>query len=135
MYKNILVPVDLADIERGKASLDLAKAIGGDDCKITILNVAERIPAYIEAELPQDLREKTILNARTAVEDLASAAGGCAAQIKTGRSYNVILSTAEEMGADLIIIGSHRPGLQDYLLGSTAARVVRHSKCSVLVSR
>jgi len=36
---------------------------------------------------------------------------------------------------DLIIVGSHKPGLQDYLLGSTAARVVRHAMCSVLVGR
>jgi nucleotide-binding universal stress UspA family protein len=42
---------------------------------------------------------------------------------------------AEEKGADLIIIASHRPGLKDYFLGSTAAKVVRHAKCSVLVIR
>ena len=38
-------------------------------------------------------------------------------------------------GVDLIIVASHRPGLQDYFLGSTAAKVVRHAKCSVLVIR
>jgi len=42
---------------------------------------------------------------------------------------------AQEKGVDLIIIASHRPGLQDYFLGSTAAKVVRHAKCSVLVIR
>ena len=37
--------------------------------------------------------------------------------------------------ADLIIIASHKPGFQDYFLGSTAAKVVRHAPCSVLVVR
>ena len=40
-----------------------------------------------------------------------------------------------ESGADLLIIASHRPGLQDYFLGSTAAHVVRHAACSVHVIR
>ena len=42
---------------------------------------------------------------------------------------------AKEKNADMIIIASHRPGLQDYFLGSTAAKVVRHATCSVLVVR
>ena len=42
---------------------------------------------------------------------------------------------AEDDKVDLIIIASHKPGLQDYFLGSTAARVVRHASCSVLVVR
>ena len=37
--------------------------------------------------------------------------------------------------ADVIVIASHDPGLADYLLGSVAARVVRHAHCSVLVVR
>ena len=41
MYKNILVPVDLSDVERGKACLALAKHVGGDGCKIRLLNVVE----------------------------------------------------------------------------------------------
>jgi nucleotide-binding universal stress UspA family protein len=37
--------------------------------------------------------------------------------------------------ADLIVVGSHRPAMKDYLLGTNAARVVRHAHCSVLVVR
>jgi len=55
--------------------------------------------------------------------------------VRTGHSYNTILEVAKEKNADLIIIASHRPGLQDYFLGSTAAKVVRHANCSVLVVR
>jgi len=46
-----------------------------------------------------------------------------------------ILRVAEEAGADLIVVGSHRPAMKDYLLGTNASRVVRHARCSVLVAR
>jgi len=55
--------------------------------------------------------------------------------IRSGHASNTILAVAKERGADLIIIASHRPGLQDYFLGSTASKVVRHANCSVLVVR
>ena len=55
--------------------------------------------------------------------------------VADGTIYKAIIETADDIGADLIIMGSHRPELQDYLLGPNAARVVRHSQKSVLVVR
>jgi nucleotide-binding universal stress UspA family protein len=55
--------------------------------------------------------------------------------VRAGHPGNQILDLAEETNADLIIVASHRPGLQDYFIGSTAGRVVRHANCSVLVTR
>ena len=49
--------------------------------------------------------------------------------------YAEILGAAEEAEADLVVVGSHRPAMKDYLLGTNAARVVRHARCSVLVAR
>jgi len=49
--------------------------------------------------------------------------------------YAEILAVAEEANADLIVIGSHRPAMKDYLLGTNASRVMRHARCSVLVAR
>jgi nucleotide-binding universal stress UspA family protein len=48
--------------------------------------------------------------------------------------YAQILGIAEEAGTDLVV-GSHRPAMKDYLLGTNASRVVRHARCSVLVAR
>jgi nucleotide-binding universal stress UspA family protein len=52
-----------------------------------------------------------------------------------GTIYREILVRAERTKCDLIVMASHRPELQDYLLGPNAARVVRHAKCSVMVVR
>jgi nucleotide-binding universal stress UspA family protein len=48
--------------------------------------------------------------------------------------YAESLGFAEKAGADLIVVGSHRPAMEDYLLGTNASRVVRHARCSVLVA-
>lgn len=134
MYKTILVPVDVAHVDVGQKILKLARHVGGDDARIVALNVAEDVPGYIAAELPEGLIAKNIMRARATLAALATQAGADH-EVKVGHSSNTILAYAEEIGADLIVIGSHRPGLQDYLLGSTAGRVVRHANCAVLVDR
>jgi nucleotide-binding universal stress UspA family protein len=52
-----------------------------------------------------------------------------------GSVYNEVLREADRIGADLIVVGSHRPTMATYLLGSNAATIVRHARCSVLVVR
>jgi nucleotide-binding universal stress UspA family protein len=52
-----------------------------------------------------------------------------------GSIYHEVLHEVEDMGADLVVVGSHRPSMRSYLLGSNAATIVRHATCSVLVVR
>ena len=56
-------------------------------------------------------------------------------EIRTGGAAGTINALAKEENADLVIIASHRPGLIDYFIGSTASRVVSHCPCAVLVDR
>jgi nucleotide-binding universal stress UspA family protein len=48
-----------------------------------------------------------------------------------------LLETADRIGADLIVMASHIPGVADHLhlIGSNAAYIVRHAKTSVFVVR
>ena len=55
--------------------------------------------------------------------------------VAQGTVYKIVIDTADGIGADLIVMASHRPERRDYLLGANAARVVRHSEKSVLVVR
>ena len=54
---------------------------------------------------------------------------------RVGRPAQVIVDIAAELQANLIVIGSHGFGVLDRVLGTTAARVVNHAACSVLVVR
>jgi len=54
--------------------------------------------------------------------------------VEAAPTWQGIVETAEERGASLIVLGSHRrSGLAGHLLGSVAAAVVKHSARSVLV--
>jgi universal stress protein F len=55
--------------------------------------------------------------------------------IAFGKTYEQVLNAANKAQSDLIVVGAHKPDFADYLLGPNAARIVRHSKCSVHVVR
>ena len=88
---------------------------------------------------PKDHVEKVMKEANKRLHELVAARvpSGMHVQhiVRQGTVYEMVLLTAKEIDADLIIIASHRPELKDYLLGPNAARVVRHANCSVLVVR
>ncbi|MHB1426608.1 MAG: universal stress protein [Gemmataceae bacterium] len=57
-------------------------------------------------------------------------------RLEYGEPESVILKTAQEIGTDLIVMGTHgRTGLRRLLMGSVAERVVRKAPCPVLTVR
>jgi nucleotide-binding universal stress UspA family protein len=55
--------------------------------------------------------------------------------VRIGGVYPELLAEATEWPADLIVVGAHRRSMATYLLGSTAAALSRHSKCTVMIVR
>ncbi len=56
--------------------------------------------------------------------------------VDTGWPDTALMRKAEEIGADLIVVGSRGyTGLKHVLLGSVAERVIRYSHCAVMVAR
>ncbi|KGB81886.1 universal stress protein [Rhodovulum sp. NI22] len=135
MYHHIIVPIALDHGPNTATALQIARALLADDGKITALHVIEAVPSYVAQYLPEGQEEKT----RDAVQTALVAELGGVIDVKpvvvTGHAGRTIVEYAQEHGADCIVIASHRPGLQDYFLGSTAARVVRHATCAVHVVR
>lgn len=88
-----------------------------------------------------DYQEQAVAEMRKALSDLVEKVLGAEANararhvVTTGTVYEEVLRVARVDKATLIVIGSHRPMLRDYLLGPNASRVVRHSDCSVFVVR
>jgi universal stress protein F len=137
MYKKIIVPVEMGQLEKGEKILRKAKALLDAGGEIVLLNVAENIPGYLTIDLPPDFIGTSVKEAEERLKTLAAMFDLEATHIvvKVGSPAREIIHTADELSADLIIIASHRPNLSNYLLGSTADRVVRHANCSVLVDR
>ncbi|MEP7030765.1 MAG: universal stress protein [Pseudolabrys sp.] len=140
MYKNILVPVDLADPEFTKPAIatavSMAKASGGS---IRLVNVLPMTPVMLAEYVPADF---DVQQRKASEEALAIVAGECGMEparvswaVRQGGIYHEVLEQAKEFSADLIVMSSHRPAMRTYFLGSNAGHVVRYAKCSVLVVR
>lgn len=136
MYSKVLVPVDLSHGEVGERIVAVARQLAGSTGSLVLLTVLESIPGYVAHAIPADVLERNRAAARQNLDSLAKKAGGSVTvTLREGKPSHEILEEAEASGCDCIVLGSHRPDLSDYLLGSTAARVVRHAGCSVLVDR
>ena len=136
MYKTILVPIDMAHIEKGKAMIDIAMVQGDKDTQTILLNVVEELPAWVASQLPSGVLDESRQSALEELKAIADTANiNVDVEVRAGHPYKTILEVADKSGAELIIVASHQPGLEDYFLGSTAGKVVRHAKCSVLVVR
>ncbi|CUH78616.1 universal stress protein [Tropicibacter naphthalenivorans] len=137
MYKNILVPIafDEGSDAKIKAEIAVAQKLADEGASITLMHVMERVPGYAINYMPADYSAQ----ARAAIEgelhDLAATIPGGVGLVIEGHSGRTILDWAEANGTDLIVLASHRPGMQDLLIGSTAAQVVRHATCAVHVLR
>jgi universal stress protein F len=91
----------------------------------------DTVPVSYEAEVAEKA-EASILEIAARV-DLPAARVGTAVRI--GGIYHEVLEVATSVRADLVVVGSHRPAMATYFLGSNATAIVRHAMCSVLVVR
>lgn len=135
MYSHILVPISFDEDRDAAGAVHVARVLAGADSKVTLFHVMERVPGYAINYLPDDY----VSSARAAIEEelgtMSEGIPNASAIVVEGHSGRTILDWADENDVDCIVIASHRPGMQDLLLGSTASQVVRHAKCSVHVIR
>jgi nucleotide-binding universal stress UspA family protein len=141
MYKDILFAVDLEHPEtQEKAVATVLKLVRTFGAGLHAIHVVPDFGmALVGGFFPEDFEQKAMERGRNELhaftkekipEDIA-----VQHIIGHGSIYGEILRVAEEIDIDLIVMASHRPELQDFILGPNAAHVVRFAKCSVLVVR
>lgn len=140
MYKTILVPVDLAEPQACAAALDTAvKLADAGEGTIRLIYVRPLMPVTYMEYVPATFEEGQQREAEAKLGDIAASVAlpkeRVSAVVRLGSLYHEVLAEAEEAGADLVVVGSHRPTMATYLLGSNATTIVRHAQCSVLVVR
>ena len=142
MYKKVLVPIDLADPELAKPAVSTALMMAGpSDGTIRLVNVLPLTPVMLAEYVPPDFevqQRKAAEDALAIIVKETSLGGRISATVRQGGIYQEILEEGNAVGADLIVMSSHRPqrsAVRTYFLGSNAGHVVRYAKCSVLVVR
>lgn len=134
MYKKIIAALGLSH-GHGARALEAARRLKSEDGEIFAVHVLEPVPGFATYYLPPDHEQEVRKSAMEAIAERVGAHKDVQIVVLSGSPGMTVTEYAQEIGADCIIVGSHKPELQDYLLGSTAARIVRHAPCSVLVLR
>lgn len=145
MFKTIVVGTDGSETatQAVHQAVELAKELGAT---VEIVSAYEPVPAQRlrqeRREAPEELQ--WAINPREDVEATLEAAAGIAdaAGLKVnthrrqGDPADAILDVAEEIGADLIVVGNKgMTGAKRFLLGSVPNKVSHHAPCSVLIIR
>ena len=140
-FTSILVAIDLNHEDKAKHLLGvagrMAKTNGANLHVLTVVPdfsmpiVGSYFPADFEQNATAKIQEK--LNSFVAAN--APSDVNATKQVAHGAVYEAVIKAADAKGTDMIVIGSLNPGLQEFLLGTNAARVVRHAKQSVMVIR
>lgn len=134
-FKRVLIATDGSRFSNAaeKKAIDFAKSYGGELKVISVVDV----PSELYAESPRtvdDLINKAKGYGDTVKRNAESLGIRTEAIVKEGEAYRVITDTAKDIGADLIIMGSHgRTGLKRLLMGSVTEKVIGHTLCPVLV--
>ncbi|MBO6855101.1 MAG: universal stress protein [Marivivens sp.] len=134
MYKKILVPLAL-NHGISEQTLGVAQALLSEGGEITALHVFELPQGTVSTIMGEETIQNGLIQSRKILNEKVKGMKGVRGEIVRGHAYRSIVDFATENDYDCIVIGSHKPGLSDYLIGSTAARVVRHAPCAVHVHR
>ena len=141
--RNVLVGTDFSKSSDKalRLAVDLAAEQGAE---LVLLHVAQPVIVGASPELygastaVLQLIEQQEAFAKQKLERMSASIrrkSGCSVRVmvRSGSAHSTIVSVADRIGADLIVIGTQgRSGLSHLLLGSVAERVVRLARCPVL---
>lgn len=143
MSKTILCAVDINRPKDEAQVVEAAKKMADlDGAQLDVITVvpdfgANVVSAYFKDHDVKSAQDGAIKLLTDMIEDIVGSEANKSIRhlVAIGSVYEEVLKAAKLADADLIVIGAHRPDFKDYLLGPNAARVVRHSDCSVYVVR
>ncbi|WP_434052554.1 MAG: universal stress protein [Roseibium sp.] len=140
--KSVLCAVDIShedDVQVLETGDKLARLDGAQ------LDVITVVPNYgvtlVNSYFDENFQGELVTKTKSALNDMVSRVLGEERNksirhiVAAGSIYEEILEAAKQAGSDLIVIGAHKPHLKEFLLGPNAARVARHSQCSVYIVR
>lgn len=138
MYNQLMIPVDLAHIERLEKALktgaDLAKLYNIPVCYVGVsANTPSEIahnPAEFTTKLQQFGEDQATKYGLNKVDTAVYISHDPAIDLD-----QTLLKAVKESGADLVIMASHVPGLADHMFASNAGYLASYAEVSVLVVR
>jgi len=136
-YKKILVGIDLTKLSEDliRRALMIGEAF---ESEIVVSHIIDYVPPnYMKAELPEIyvsediMKERAEKNIRALIEKYTDKE--IELNIRVGKRKAGLLQVADQIQADLIIMGKHDSNTVDKILGSTTTDVVNQTNCAMLI--
>ncbi|WP_423978358.1 universal stress protein UspG [Klebsiella aerogenes] len=142
MYKTIIMPVDVFEMELSDKAVRHAEFLAQQDGIIHLLHVLPGSSSFTMSRFTADLRrfeEHLQHEAETRLQTMVGHFSIDPSRIKShvrfGNVRDMVNELANEIKADVVVIGSRNPSISTYLLGSNASSVIRHAHIPVMVVR
>jgi len=141
MFRKVLTAIDINDPKGAERAIAAARLLTvAEGAELHVVNVVPgagmaMVGSYLGPEHAQKMLEEARGALQAWLDEKTPDGPQAVPHVVQGTIYDMIIKTANQIGADVIVVGSHRPELKDYLVGPNAARVVRHAKQSVFVVR
>ncbi|MEJ8571098.1 universal stress protein [Microbaculum marinum] len=137
MYRKIMVPIDLAHVDRlAKAidtATDLARHYQIPVCFVGVTAETATSVAHTPDEFARKLEE--FGSRQSAARGLQIETAAYPSHDPTVDLDKILIRAADENGADLIVMASHVPGIAEHFFSSHAGDVASHARISVFVVR
>lgn len=142
MYKRILLPVDVFEMDLSDKAVRHAEFLAQNDGEITLLNVLpnssrsilrgfsadiKKFEAFMEEESQKKMKSLTRL--------FSIPTSRIHSRVVFGNVRDEIVAIGNVDEFDVIVVGSRTPGLSTHLLGSNAESILRYARIPVLVVR
>lgn len=137
MYQSIMVPVDLAHLDALEKPLTVAADMARHyNAQLSYVGVTTSQPSSV-ARTPEEYEQKLKTFAQEHAPDTGHA--------PTARVYNshdpvtdlddILLQAIKDVGADLVVMGTHLPHHIDAIMPANGSKVASHSNVSVFLVR
>ena len=141
MAKHVLLPVDPDSPESWNKALP--EAVAQAERRGATLHIMTVVPNFgssiVASYFPKDFEERSLKHAeeelQTLIKDQVPATLPHQLIVAHGRIHQEIVRVAREIGAELIVMASHKPAWSDNFLAPNAAQVLQHTPVSVMVVR
>ena len=140
--KNLLVPFDFSEYSEHALdyAVNLATQLGATIHLVHVISIPTAGVPEVVVPINASMIENMVVDYQKELDKIAAARRKQVpvgqVHVRIGDAREVILHAAEEIGADMIVMGTHgRRGFRRALLGSVAETVVRTAPCPVLTLR
>ena len=137
MFQKIMAPVDLAHVAKLnkalEAAADMAKHFGAELCYVGVTGEQPSALGHTPKEYGEKL--KAFADEQSTAHGIPTSSHPMISYDPTTELDDALMKAVTETGADLVVMGTHKPGLTDYIWPSNGSKIAAHSAASVFLVR